>query len=100
MGSIVIEELKAVGGPGSVDSAPIANLRTYIVTTSDSTTTTSPENIMLDNQTRFIRVHGVENHRVSILDPTVNEGYGFVPAGTTQDYAVRGGETIYYRLDA
>jgi hypothetical protein len=100
MGTIVIEELTTLGGQGAIDGAPVPNLKSYLATTADASTSTSAENITLNANTRFIRVHGVENHRVAINDSTAAAAYGFVPAGTTQDYAVKGGETLYYRLDA
>lgn len=100
MGTIVIEEYANAGGPGSVDGAPVNNLDGVIVTTVDATTSTSAENITLDMNTRFVSIYAVEDHRVSIKADTTGSAYGFIPATTIRDFAVKGGEALYFRTNA
>lgn len=101
MGTITIIEYSSIGGPGATDGSPVANLSTALKTTTDSTTSTSSENITLQPDTRYISVYGAELHRVSLKDSTVADRYALVTAGNVLDFAVnKSDRTLYYRADA
>lgn len=101
MGTIVIEEYTTAGGPGAVNGAPVVNLSTLLKTTVDSTTSTSAENVTLNQDTRFISVHAAEDHRVSVLNSDATDQYCLVAADGLRDFAVnKNNRTLYYRADA
>lgn len=101
MGTITITELNSIGGQGAVDGSPVINLSAIVKTTVDVTTTTSPESITLDTDTRFVIITAEELHRVSVKDSTVADKYLTVDLGATRDLAVQKQDrTLYYRLDA
>ena len=99
MGTITIIEYNTLGTPARRD-ADIADLTAVIKTTVDATTTTTAESIVLDEETRLVRIVGAEKHRVSTKDTLVTTEYDTVEAGTKEDFGVRPGVTLYYRLDA
>jgi hypothetical protein len=99
MGRIIIEEYSGIGSNANRD-APIHDLSTQKATTDDATTSTSPESVVLGIYTKSVSIHAVEDHRVSIVDSTGATTYAFIPAGSTRDYGVEPGSTLYYRLDA
>lgn len=101
MGTITITEYTSIGGAGAVDGAPVANLSGSITTTTDATTSTTAESITLNADTRFVRIVGVEKHRVSVKDSTAASNYDTVEAGIKEDFAINQSDrTLYYRLDA
>ena len=101
MGTIRITEYTTVGGQGAVGDAPAVNLSTSLVTTVDATTSTTAESLTLNPDTRFITVHGVEDHRISLKNATVTDQYEFIGAAVKEGFPVnKEDRTLYYRLDA
>lgn len=101
MGTLTIEQYSAAGSDKQHET-PIANLYAQLSITIDSTTSTSAESITLNEDTSYIVVTGAEKHRVSIQDSTAATNYAEIAAGDAgrRDFGVKGGETLYYRLDA
>ena len=99
MGTIIIEQYGSVGSDANRD-APIADLKTLYVTTVDATTSSSAESVVLGASTRFVTVYGVEAHRLCVGSDTTSTIYAYIPAGQLRDFGVKGGETLYYELDA
>lgn len=102
MGTIVITEYTTLGGKGAVDGAPVINAQTTVAMTRDATTSTTAENVTLNKDTRFVNIYAVEDHRVAMGSDTTGDSgiFIFCPAAGRTDLAVKGGETLYYRLDA
>ena len=97
MGTITIEEFQYVGGKGQMDQ-PVPYLK-GMKRTSDASTSSSVENVVLQDDTSFVRVVGDADHRIAITDSAVSTDYATV--GTTAlEYGVDGGDTLYYRTDA
>lgn len=98
MGTLTIEEYEYVGGDKEKD-APVPFLES-LTRTSDATTTTTAENITLQDNTSVISVVGDADHRISI-DNNVADSGNYATVGTTRrDFGVKGGDTLYYRSDA
>lgn len=103
MGTIVIVEF---GNTGTLHKreVTIPDLSKQTKFTSDATTSTSVESITLNSDTRAVKIYANELHRVSMVDSTVSTTYDYVPADSTRatsaDFGVKGGDTLYYRLDA
>jgi hypothetical protein len=97
MGTITIEEYSHSGGAGDKEaSVPYLGGMTR---TQDASTSTTSESITLQDSTKVIRVVGAEDHRISMVEDTTGDNYATV--GTTSlDFGVKGGTTLYYRLDA
>jgi len=97
MGTITIEEYSHAGAAGDKEAQVpyLAGMKR----TQDATTSTTAESITLQDSTKIIRVVGAEDHRISLAEDTTGTNYATV--GTNNiDYGVKGGETLYYRLDA
>lgn len=99
MGTIRIEQYGALGSAANRD-APVVELGSCLVTTVDATTSTTAENITLNDRTRAITVHAVEDHRVSVVSSDGSARYAFVAAGTYRDFGVTPGAVLYYKADA
>jgi len=99
MGTIRIEQYSSLGSDANRD-APVADLRSILVTTVDSTTSTSAESVVLNKDCKAVVVYGAEAHRVSVGTDTTGSVYGFVAAETSRDFGVPQGATLYYRADA
>lgn len=99
MGTIVIEEYGAAGTPKQSDTQMV-NLKTLLVTTVDSTTSTTAESITLQEGTSLIAVSSVEDHRVALASDTTATKYAKTLAGNLRWFGVEGGSTLYYRADA
>lgn len=99
MGTIVITEYGDSGHEGKRE-APIANLNTALKTTSDASTSTTAESIVLQSGTRYVSVYGVELHRISTKSSSAADQYELVPAGMSVQVSVNGGDTLYYKADA
>ena len=99
MGTIAIEEYQASGHKGN-RTAPIMDLSTLLARTDDATTSTSAESVTLNDGTRFVSVYAVEKHRISLGTDTTGTNYAVILAGETKKFAVKEGQTLYYRADA
>lgn len=101
MGTITIIEYSSVGGSGAFDGSPVENISCALKTTVDATTSTSPESITLQPDTRYVVVKAVELHRVSVKDSTVADQYATIEEAGRSDFSVnKSDRTFYYKLDA
>jgi len=103
MGTIVIYEFGNTGTNNS-RSVSIADLSAQKARTQDATTSTTVESITLNQDTRTCIIKAEEDHRVSLVDSDCTTTYmdvvGDATGATTLDVGVKGGATLYYRLDA
>ena len=98
MGTITFEQMVRAGS-GAQPEAPLPKLDSSIIKTVDATTSTTPETLVLSENTKIVSVYAVEAHRISVAaDTTTN--YYTVNALERRDFGVDGGETITYRADA
>lgn len=99
MGTIYIEEYGSIGSDANRD-ASVNDLKTLLALTKDASTSSSSENVVLNEGTRQVSIYGVEAHRVVIGSDTTASVYAFIPAGQFRDFGVSAGATLYYELDA
>ena len=99
MGTIVIEQYGSIGSAANRD-APIADLKSLLVTNVDATTSTTAESVTLDIGTRAVTIYAVEDHRVSVASSDASTRYAFVAAGTYRDFGVEPGSILYYKANA
>ena len=99
MGTITIIEYNTLGTSARRD-ADIADLTSVIATTVDTSTITTVKSIVLNEETRLVRIASPEKHRVSTKDYLVTTKYDTIEAGTKEDFGVEENLTLYYRLDA
>lgn len=98
MGTIRIEEYAASGSQANRD-LDMTDLKTLVTTTVDATTTTTAENITLDDNAKIVSIYAAEAHRVAV-ENTTGTTYAYIPATTWREFGVEPGGSLYYRLDA
>ena len=107
MGTITIKEYGASGG-GKDHSSPILNLYTLLRRTTNASTSTTQTSLELLKGTSFVRILGVEDHRVTQKEKLADNStdatdslYEDAAAGVNLEAGVKaGGSTLYYRADA
>ncbi len=98
MGTIVIEQYIR-SGSGAQPESPIAKLDQSIKRTGDATTSSTPETVVLHDDTKIVSIYAVEAHRISIGGDTTTN-YATINAAERREFGVDGGETLSYRTDA
>lgn len=99
MGTIVVTEY-AASGSESNSKLGVANLYSQVARQSDASTSTTATSFTLNENTGYVAIEGVEDHRISQKDSACTTTYEDAKAGKRIEFGVKGGQALYYRSEA